>query len=315
MAGRGAWQTDQVFVTVGPVAYYASVRSDFLQYFEGVETYCVSVEYYHINKSQCHIHAYLKFYDLIDFDYVRECLSWFEGVVNIQRARSRRNVLKYVSKEDREVYFNCRVSELSFSYRAYVWSRNTPTFRFSDSFVLEHPQYYRLCWNIRNTTGCYGNCLVRHIVDYLVENQLRRLFRSFFQDGGLKCSCRYTSSYGLVREGPCIYMGYLAWVRHSLLGERWRHWDYPEFTCRCQGPSFLVTSRLYSPDLAPSDFHLFQELKAWLGGQRFAANDELQDAVKMYLSSLAANFFAEGIEKLVSRYDKCLNCFGDYVEK
>ena len=45
------------------------------------------------------------------------------------------------------------------------------------------------------------------------------------------------------------------------------------------------------------------------------ANDELQDAVKTYLSSLAANFFAEGIEKLVSRYDKCLNRFGDYVEK
>ena len=57
-----------------------------------------------------------------------------------------------------------------------------------------------------------------------------------------------------------------------------------------------------------------RELKAWLGGQRFAANDELQDAVKTYLSSLAANFFAEGIEKLVSRYDKCLNLFGDYVE-
>ena len=45
------------------------------------------------------------------------------------------------------------------------------------------------------------------------------------------------------------------------------------------------------------------------------ANDELQDAVKTYLSSLAANFFAECIEKLVSRYDKCLKRFGDYVEK
>jgi hypothetical protein len=57
--------------------------------------------------------------------------------------------------------------------------------------------------------------------------------------------------------------------------------------------------------------HLFRDLKAWLGGQRYAANDELQT----YLSSLAANFFAEGIEKLVSRYHKCLNRFGDYVEK
>jgi hypothetical protein len=33
------------------------------------------------------------------------------------------------------------------------------------------------------------------------------------------------------------------------------------------------------------------------------------------LSSLEANFFADGIDKLVSRYDKCLNRFGDYVEK
>jgi len=55
----------------------------------------------------------------------------------------------------------------------------------------------------------------------------------------------------------------------------------------------------YSPDLAPIDFHLLRELNSWLCGQRFAANDELQDAVKTYLSSLAANFFAEGIEKLV----------------
>jgi hypothetical protein len=36
---------------------------------------------------------------------------------------------------------------------------------------------------------------------------------------------------------------------------------------------------------------------------------------RRYFSSLAANFFAEGIEKLVSRYDECLNRFGDYVEK
>ena len=71
----------------------------------------------------------------------------------------------------------------------------------------------------------------------------------------------------------------------------------------------------YSLDLAPSDFHLFRELKAWLGGQRFAANDELQDALKTYLSLLAAYFFAEGIEKLVTRYDKCLKHYGDYVEK
>ena len=32
-------------------------------------------------------------------------------------------------------------------------------------------------------------------------------------------------------------------------------------------------------------------------------------------SHLAAQFFDEGISKLVHRYDKCLNLNGDYVEK
>jgi hypothetical protein len=34
-----------------------------------------------------------------------------------------------------------------------------------------------------------------------------------------------------------------------------------------------------------------------------------------WLTNLDANFHAEGILKLVSRCDKCLNLFGDYVDK
>ena len=70
----------------------------------------------------------------------------------------------------------------------------------------------------------------------------------------------------------------------------------------------------YSRDLAPSDFHLFPELKKWLGGQRFLT-EELQENVKTHLNSMAATSYEEGIGKLVHRYDKCLNLQGDYVEK
>ena len=35
----------------------------------------------------------------------------------------------------------------------------------------------------------------------------------------------------------------------------------------------------YSPDLAPSDFHLFLHLKKFLGGKRFDDDDDLKDAV------------------------------------
>ncbi|GBN54584.1 Histone-lysine N-methyltransferase SETMAR, partial [Araneus ventricosus] len=71
----------------------------------------------------------------------------------------------------------------------------------------------------------------------------------------------------------------------------------------------------YSPDLAKSDFHLFPELKNWLGGQSFQKNEEIQSKVKEHLTSLAAMFFEEGIENLVHRCDKCLNLHGDYVER
>ena len=55
----------------------------------------------------------------------------------------------------------------------------------------------------------------------------------------------------------------------------------------------------YSPDLAPSDFHLFRHLNKFLGGKRFDDDDDLKDAVQKWLTSQAAAFYEEGIQKLV----------------
>jgi transposase len=54
----------------------------------------------------------------------------------------------------------------------------------------------------------------------------------------------------------------------------------------------------YSPDLAPSNYHLFSYLKDWLRSQRFN-NDELMKGVKTWLSSQPADFFDTGIQKLI----------------
>jgi transposase len=70
----------------------------------------------------------------------------------------------------------------------------------------------------------------------------------------------------------------------------------------------------YSPDLATSDYRLFTCLSNWLRSQRFNDN-ELLEGVKTWLSSQVADFFHTGIQKLISRYDKCLNSGGDYFEK
>jgi len=52
-------------------------------------------------------------------------------------------------------------------------------------------------------------------------------------------------------------------------------------------------------------------MKVWLATQRFHTDEELMDGV----NNLAALFFDEGLLKLVSRYYKCLNVDGNYVEK
>jgi hypothetical protein len=70
----------------------------------------------------------------------------------------------------------------------------------------------------------------------------------------------------------------------------------------------------YSPDLVPSDYHLFTCLKNWLGSQRFNNNVEMMQGVKTWLSSHAADVFDTSINKLIPRY-KCPNSGGDYVEK
>jgi transposase len=71
----------------------------------------------------------------------------------------------------------------------------------------------------------------------------------------------------------------------------------------------------YSPDLVPSNYHFFTKMKVWLATQCFHTNEELMDGVNNWLHNLGAPFFDEGLQKLVSRYDNCLNVDGNYVEK
>jgi hypothetical protein len=53
----------------------------------------------------------------------------------------------------------------------------------------------------------------------------------------------------------------------------------------------------YSPDLAPSDCHLFGPLKKHLGGRRFATDGEVQQAVMSWLQALDTDFCYAGIDK------------------
>jgi hypothetical protein len=46
-----------------------------------------------------------------------------------------------------------------------------------------------------------------------------------------------------------------------------------------------------------------------------ASNEEVKDAVKEWLNGLALEVYDEGIQKLVTRCDRCLNVDVAYVEK
>jgi hypothetical protein len=61
--------------------------------------------------------------------------------------------------------------------------------------------------------------------------------------------------------------------------------------------------------------NLFLKMKEHLAGKRHADDEDLRRAVMDWLNSQAAVWYEEGISKLVSWYDKCLNAQGDYVER
>jgi hypothetical protein len=70
----------------------------------------------------------------------------------------------------------------------------------------------------------------------------------------------------------------------------------------------------YSPDLAPSDFWLFPNLKETLKGQHFLSDTEVEVAVRKWISSKPETFI-NGMEKWIERLKKCVAINGDYVEK
>lgn len=91
--------------------------------------------------------------------------------------------------------------------------------------------------------------------------------------------------------------------------------------CHTKRPPYLMDSAgdiinhpPYSPDVAPSDYHLFPALKH-LGGRKFKLDEEVQKAVVSWLRGAAGEFYDAGIKKLVTRMRKVIERQGNYVKK
>jgi hypothetical protein len=71
----------------------------------------------------------------------------------------------------------------------------------------------------------------------------------------------------------------------------------------------------YSPDLAPSDYHMFGPLKEAMGGKKFHFDEEVHQAVHEWLCTRPQEFFSRGIRALRARWRKFVERRGNYVEK
>ncbi|GFU79132.1 mariner Mos1 transposase [Trichonephila clavipes] len=70
----------------------------------------------------------------------------------------------------------------------------------------------------------------------------------------------------------------------------------------------------YSPDLAPSDYHLFSSLGHALADQRFTSYENVKSWLDDWLASKDRSFFWRGIHKLPERWGNCVASDGSYFE-
>lgn len=68
----------------------------------------------------------------------------------------------------------------------------------------------------------------------------------------------------------------------------------------------------YSPDMAPTDYHLFRSLQNHLAGRKFNNRKDLEDEVRRHFNSLPPAFFRDGIYNLRERWQYIVDHDGGY---
>jgi len=74
----------------------------------------------------------------------------------------------------------------------------------------------------------------------------------------------------------------------------------------------ILPHAAYSPDLTPSDYHLFQALQHHLVDSHF--KEEIERSIKKFIDSKQPSFFRNGIRQPPERWQKCVKSEGDYFE-
>jgi histone-lysine N-methyltransferase SETMAR len=70
----------------------------------------------------------------------------------------------------------------------------------------------------------------------------------------------------------------------------------------------------YSPDVAPSDYFLFANLKRHLRGKQYSTNEQLIASVEQFFCDKDVSFFYDALKTLRSRWQRVLDIDGSYIE-
>ena len=77
----------------------------------------------------------------------------------------------------------------------------------------------------------------------------------------------------------------------------------------------LIPHPAYSPDLAPSDFLLFPNLKKDIRGLHFRSDEEVVTAVEEWVNGKDPDFFSSGLMALEHHWSKCITLNGNSMKK
>lgn len=69
----------------------------------------------------------------------------------------------------------------------------------------------------------------------------------------------------------------------------------------------------YSPDLAPTDYHLFRSMQHHLAGKHHKKRKEVETCLEEYFRSKSEKFYSDGILALPKRWQEVVDNDGDYI--
>lgn len=70
----------------------------------------------------------------------------------------------------------------------------------------------------------------------------------------------------------------------------------------------------YSPDIAPSDYHLFRSMQHGLADTRFRNAEEVRKWIDDWIAAKPTSFFRHGIAMLPKRWEKVVENDGKYFD-